>query len=264
LFHTVLSGNSAKLRNWVNTLKTPSNRTTFFNFTASHDGIGVRPIEGILTDDERNALIAHVEARGGRVSYTRNRDGSQSPYELNCAYVDAITDPSEPEAMQIKRFLMSQAIAMSIAGVPAIYIHSLLGSHNYIEGMAQTGQNRTINREKLNVETVNAELNNPSSFRAKILNGYIALLAKRVQQRASHPNSAQQALDLHNDHAFALLRTAVDDSERILALFNICNQEQPVDLSEWLQTPSHDLLSGQTVDAQTVLPPYAVYFIPLP
>jgi sucrose phosphorylase len=264
LFHTVLSGNSEKLRNWVNTLKTPSNRTTFFNFTASHDGIGVRPIEGILTDNERNALIAHVEACGGRVSYTRNRDGSQSPYELNCAYVDAITDPSEPEAMQIKRFLMSQAIAMSIAGVPAIYIHSLLGSHNYIEGMAQTGQNRTINREKLDAATINAELNNPSSFRAKILNGYIALLAKRVQHRAFHPNSAQQALDLHNDHVFALLRTAVDDSERILAVFNICNQEQPVDLSQWLQTPSPDLLSGQAVEAQTVLPPYAVYFIPLP
>ncbi|HLU09627.1 MAG TPA: alpha-amylase family glycosyl hydrolase, partial [Oceanobacillus sp.] len=54
LFHTMLAGNANQLSAWANTLITPSEQTTFFNFTASHDGIGVRPVEGILSQGELN------------------------------------------------------------------------------------------------------------------------------------------------------------------------------------------------------------------
>src|SRR5690606_36235726 len=148
LFHTMLSGRTEKLREWVNTLQTPSDGTTFFNFTASHDGIGVRPVEGILNEQEVGAMIEHVEACGGRVSDQRNADGSESPYELNITYFDAVTNPDEAKALQVRRFLVTQGIMLALAGVPGIYIHSLLGSRNDIEGMHATGRARSINRAK--------------------------------------------------------------------------------------------------------------------
>jgi glycosidase len=48
LFYTMLAADSTHLREWVNTLKAPSPSVTFLNFAASHDGIGVRPAEGLL------------------------------------------------------------------------------------------------------------------------------------------------------------------------------------------------------------------------
>ena len=118
-----------------------SETTTFFNFTASHDGIGVRPLEGILPRREIDGLAEIVKANDGQVSYKRNPDGSDSPYELNITYVDAIL--ADKDSNQAEKFLASQAIQYSLPGVPATYIHSLLGSRNWLEGVAQTGRART-------------------------------------------------------------------------------------------------------------------------
>jgi sucrose phosphorylase len=128
-----------------------SERTTFFNFTASHDGVGVRPAQGLLSDAEIGALVQMTLDHGGLVSYRNNPDGTQSPYELNITYFDAITDPAvtatQPETA-VNRFICSQAIMLAMVGVPGIYLHSLFGSRNYAAGVAETGRNRTINREK--------------------------------------------------------------------------------------------------------------------
>jgi sucrose phosphorylase len=55
-------------------------------------------------------------------------DGSESPYEINISLFDAMkgTVAGEDE-WQIERFLCSQTIMMSLEGIPAFYIHSLLG-----------------------------------------------------------------------------------------------------------------------------------------
>ncbi|TVR20878.1 MAG: sugar phosphorylase [Anaerolineaceae bacterium] len=253
LFHTMLTGNTGKLREWINQLETPSARTTFFNFTASHDGIGVRPVEGILSADELSAMVAHVEARGGRVSYKRNPDGSQSPYELNCTYVDAVTDPAEPEALQVQRFITSQAIAMSLAGVPAVYVHSLLGSHNDIEGMEASGHNRTINRAKLELASIDAALNDGDSFRAQVFRRYVDLLAERRSLSAFHPNAAQKAIDTGNDALLAILRTAPD--QQLLALFNVSGETQTADISA-ITSGGRDILRDEPTGATVALAPY--------
>ena len=253
LFYTVLSGDVSKLRDWVNTLTTPSEQTTFFNFTASHDGIGVRPVEGILTAAELQTMIDHVEASGGRGSYKTNSDGSRSPYELNVTYIDALTDPSEPEDMQVKRFLMSQALAMSLAGVPAVYIHSLLGSRNYGEGVERSGHNRTINREKLDADSVEKALGNANSFRAKIFDGYTALLKKRVAQAAFHPNAAQAAVDMGNNQIFGLRR-----GDDLLCLFNVSGSEQTVETTVETRL---DLISGAFYGRTISMKPYQVMWL---
>ncbi len=168
LLHTLLSGNAVKLRDWVNSLPALPEGDAFFNFTASHDGIGVRPVEGILTPGEIQALMDAVIARGGQISYKANPDGSRSPYELNITYVDAVAAPELPEPIRVACFILSQAIMLTLAGIPGIYIHSLLGSHNDVEGMRASGHNRRINRAKLNVRDVEHQLGDLSSFRAQI------------------------------------------------------------------------------------------------
>ena len=142
-----------------------SEKTTFLNFLASHDGIGIRPVEGILSQRETDALIERVTAHGGYVSYKTNPDGSKSAYELNISYFDALSDPneSEPLSLQAQRFLASQAIMLCLQGVPGIYVHSLFGSRNYSNGVEKTGYYRSINREKFQRDALENELQNAKS-----------------------------------------------------------------------------------------------------
>ncbi len=259
LLHTVIAGNAAKLTEWINSLPRPADRTAFFNFTASHDGIGLRPIEGILTAGEIQCLIESTEQRGGRVSYKANPDGSSSPYELNITYVDAVAPPDLPEATRIASFILSQAVMLTLAGVPAVYIHSLLGSHNNIAGMQSTGQNRTINRAKLDTEIVENELDDPLSFRAQIFNAYAHLLKARIGHPAFHPQGSQQAFVFNQGRVLAIERAAPDQSERILALFNITGEAQTVQLPEQRHI---DILTDEICDGTTVqLAPYQVRWL---
>lgn len=258
LFFTMLTGDTTRFRQWVDTLSTPSPRTTFFNFTASHDGIGVRPVEGILTDDELALLIEHTESTGGQVSYKQNKDGSKSPYELNVTYVDAIAGRETSVEKQSARFLTSQAIAMSLAGVPAVYIHSLLGSRNDLEGMARTGRSRSINRASLRRQEVEADLKNPERLCAQIFHPYRKLLRLRAAQPAFHPNAIQRTHDLDNPGVFCLERHDPTTDQTILCLFNVTSETQTVDVSPVAHGPQKDLITGSAIaDANAVqLHPY--------
>ena len=47
-----------------------------------------------------------------------NPDGSESPYELNCTYLDALADPeTDLSHVSISRFLSSQAIMLAMNGM---------------------------------------------------------------------------------------------------------------------------------------------------
>lgn len=255
LFYSMVIGSTRKLRDWVNTLKTPSERTTFFNFTASHDGIGVRGIEGILTHEERQVLLEETERKGGRVSYRRQSDGSQVPYELNITYVDAVTRPEDTLDQQAAAFLVSQGIMLALAGVPAVYIHSLLGSRNDYVGMTQTGHNRTINRAKLDVNALEAALQDENTLRQKIFVGYARLLKVRRSLAAFHPNALQQAVDAGNDAVLVLVRG--EGRERVQAVFNLTPRSQT------LSMPLHgrDALTGNCFHGEKLLTPYQMLWL---
>jgi glycosidase len=223
------SGNARHLLQWADGLGTPSKTTTFFNFTASHDGIGVRPAEGILDAGEFQQLVDKARAHGGFVSFKTGPDGTRSPYELNISYFDALSDPATVEVegleMQTRRFIASQAIMLSLAGVPGIYVHSLLGSRSYREGVQKTGRYRTINREKLRRGDLEAALADPALLRHQVFQRYVHLLRVRTSQRAFHPNGVQKVL-FDNDALFALLRTSPDGQEQILCIHNVSDRDQ--------------------------------------
>lgn len=228
LLHTLITGNALKLAEWINTLPAPTPRTTFFNFTASHDGIGVRPVEGILTPDELAHMIAHVEANGGRVSYRALPDGSKKPYELNITYVDATGAAGIDHETHIRRFLLTQAVMLALAGIPAVYIHSLLGSRNDLDGVERLGYNRAINRAKLDSDQVGAALEADESFRAKVFNAYSDLIETRCQDAAFHPLGSQRAFALNEGRVLGVERTSPDGTRRVLALFNVSGAAQTV------------------------------------
>ena len=229
--HSVLTGDATALTHWAAGLEPPP-QATFFNFTASHDGIGVRPAEGLLTSAEVEALAAATIAHGGRVSCRNDPDGTQSVYELNVSYFDALSDPAaeEPLQVQVARFVVSQAITLALAGVPGIYVHSLLGSRSWQEGVQRTRRNRTINRQKLDYETLVGQMEDPGALRHHVFAAYGALLRARRAEPAFHPFAPQDVLLLHPS-VFALLRTARDGSSRVLCLHNVSNRAQQVEVS---------------------------------
>ncbi len=142
VLHTFHTGDATVLTKWASSLNLQSNRTTFLNFLASHDGIGLNPVRGLLTDADIDRLVAKTLAHGGLISYKQNPDGTQSPYEMNINYFDALSDPTsdEPLDFQVSRFMAAQAIMLSLRGIPGIYFHSLFGSRNWNEGVTE---NRT-------------------------------------------------------------------------------------------------------------------------
>ena len=230
LFHAFVTGDATELSRWARGLALASPDTTFFNFTASHDGIGVRPLEGILPPEAVDTTLAEaVEASGGRISYKNNPDGTQSPYELNITYVDALRVPGrENDPQHPARFLASQSIQYALPGVPATYIHSLLGSRNWYQGVEQTGRARTINREKLDKATLVAEINEPQSFRARIFTTYTHMIRTRTRQAAFHPNAGFEILDL-GPQLFGIKRTA--SAQTLWAVTNITDRPARTDLT---------------------------------
>ncbi len=211
-------GDAAHLKQWASTLGELEGNITFFNFLASHDGIGVLPAQGILSDKELQGLAELALARGGFVSYKATPAG-EIPYELNISYLDAVADPQDETDLRVRRFLASQAIMLALPGVPGIYVHSLLGTPNFLEGVEKTGVKRTINRQKLTFKEVERDLADEETLRGRIFRGYAELLKARRKHPAFHPIGEQKVLDSEKA-VFAILRVSPDKSEKMLCLHN--------------------------------------------
>jgi glycosidase len=227
VLHTFRTGDTTILSQWASGLELPSEQTTFFNFLASHDGIGLNPARGILSPADVDALVVQTLAHGGLISYKQNADGTQSPYEMNINFFDALSDPSgdEPLAMQIDRFMATQAILLSLRGLPGIYFHSLFGSRNWLAGVDATGHNRTINRQKLARTGLEDALADSNTFRAQVFALYRALLARRAASAAFHPHGGQKILEMGRD-VFAVLRSSPAGDKQVLCLQNVTGQKQ--------------------------------------
>jgi len=244
---------SSTLQEWAATLRPPTPMTTFFNFLGSHDGIGLRPAEGMLTRAEIQHLCDLAVAHGGGVSYRTGPGGTMAPYELNTVFFDALNPvgTTEPVTRQVDRFLAAQSILLSLAGVPGIYVHALLGSRNWIDGVQATGRLRTINRQKLDRATLEAELDDPDSLRHRIFHRFLERIAVRCRQPAFHPSGPQRILATAPT-VFAFERWAPDGSSKILCVHNLSGRDQLVHLDRSTglslrQGRLEDLLGGRPV-----------------
>ncbi|MEJ2670569.1 MAG: alpha-amylase family glycosyl hydrolase, partial [Gammaproteobacteria bacterium] len=68
LLNTLITGDCCVLRQWMMNMPPARLGSAYFNFIASHDGIGLRPAEGLLSDEEIEHLIRALTHRGARVS----------------------------------------------------------------------------------------------------------------------------------------------------------------------------------------------------
>jgi glucosylglycerate phosphorylase len=268
VLHSFRVGDATQLSTWAAGLSLPSSQVTFFNFLASHDGIGVTPARGILSEAEIDGLVDQVRTHGGLVSSRNMPDGSQIPYELNISYFDALSDPQsdEPSEVQIDRFITSHAILLSLVGMPGIYFHSLFGSRSWKQGVAVTGHNRTINRQKLEREELENELSSPASLRAGVFHRMKTLLQVRGTHKAFSPCAAQSILDL-SPAVFCVLR-GDSGSSQVVCLHNVSGNPQAItlDLAGLGVWGASDLLSGQSLAGGKLsleLPPYGILWLGL-
>ncbi len=271
VLHTFYTGDARVLSAWAAGLKLPSDQTAFFNFLASHDGIGINPVRGILSEVEIESLIDQVKDYGGLVSYKDDASGMQRPYELNINYFDALSDPQTVEHLntQVDRFIAAQAIMLSLIGLPGIYFHSLFGSRGWPEGVDLTGRNRTINRQKFERAELERKLADPSSLCYKIFDRYSQLLRARMASPAFHPHGQQRILEC-GESIFALVRST--GNQHVLCLQNVSDQAQTfvVDFEEIFGLPLQggelvDLIAGERFNTQRNSPlhlrPYQILWL---
>jgi glycosidase len=260
LLNTLFTEDSGFLTSWAKTLPELPGDNTFFNFTASHDGIGVRPLEGLIPTQDFELLIDGLKRAGARISTKRNSDGTDSPYEINVTYYDAMKGTLKgPDQWQKERFICSQAIMLAMKGVPAFYIHSLLGTHNYEEGVAETGANRTINRKKWQQAELYGLLQTKTEHWF-ILENLKKLIDIRKSCPAFHPDCPQEIHDL-GAAFFCIAR----DGGKLISVSNISSGEKELDLSKLLifGKAYTDLISGKTFpDNLTIcLAPYQTIWL---
>lgn len=252
LINALLQGKSDHLKTWMMSMPPAPLGCAYFNFTASHDGIGLRPAEGLLSETEYHQLIDTMQKFGGQISMRQKPDGSQSPYEINISLFDALKGTVKGEDQwQIARFLCSQTIMMSIEGIPAFYIHSLLATPNHHAGVKETGQNRTINRYSWDYAELQAKLADPRSAQSIILKELSRRIQIRRLQAAFHPNATQYTLHPQQSALFVFWRQSMSRDQSIFCVNNLSDRPQQLALSEInlvCTDPWYDLLSGRVID----------------
>ena len=267
LINSMITGSAKHLKTWLMSMPPAQMGTTFLNFIASHDGIGVRPAEGILDPEELQNMIYALQSFGAKVSWRAGLNGEKHPYEINIALIDAFKGTAEGEDnYQIERMLCAHAIAIALEGIPAIYVHSFFATENDYEMLEQTEHNRDINRHKWRAEELYPLLDKPESLHAKVLSGLNKLINLRKQQAAFHPNATQFTLHLP-DELFGFWRQSLMRHQSIFVVNNVTNQSQSlslaqlnlIDMDEWKEIISGEMITD--LYGEYVLAPYQTVWI---
>ncbi|WP_093994288.1 sugar phosphorylase [Flavimaricola marinus] len=268
ILYAMMSGDASALLQWQKAMPPAPLGCAYLNFTASHDGIGMRPAEGLLSSAQQQKIIDTIKSLGGLVSMRALPDGSEAPYEINTTFFDAMRETFDgPDAFHFERFMCSQTIVMAMEGIPAFYIHSLLATPNDLDGVERRGMNRAINRHRWDYPSLKELLSDPSSIQSRVMEAFKRRLDLRKKQRAFHPNATQFTLNSEDPRIFLLWRQSLDRSQSIFALHNVSADE--------ISMPSHrlnliedetwmDLLSGEQItmaDGTVSLAPYQCRWI---
>jgi len=267
ILYTLLTGKSGLLKQWMMSMPPAQNGTTYFNFIASHDGIGLRPVEGILSEKQVNDLASLMKSFGGDVSWRTLANGQQQPYELNISLIDAFKGTFDGEdEFQLQRFICAHAIMLALEGVPAFYIHSLFATRNDHKKMDVSSNKRSINRHNWDYDELVKMLDDGNSLHHQAFSQLTKIISIRKKQYAFHPNATQ--FTMHFDESlFAFWRQSQDRTQSIFCIYNITNKVQHfalkdvnlIELDDW-----RDLISNhQYLDPREdiVLQPYGFIWI---
>ncbi|MGP1832752.1 sugar phosphorylase [Shewanella frigidimarina] len=267
LINSLITGSCLYLKRWLMSMPPAQDGTTYFNFIASHDGIGLRPAEGLLEEDEIDTLVDTMKQFGGQISSRTTEDGLQKPYEMNIALFDALQGTTKgKDQWGMQRFICAHTIMLALEGIPGIYIHSLLGTRNDYQKLANTSHNRAINRHRWDLNQLTEQLNDANSDHSQVLTELTNLINIRTQQIAFHPNATQFTLHL-GLQLFGFWRQSRNRKQSIFCISNVSDQITDLRINELnLIIAEHwvDLLSGQPIQdiTQTMqLQPYQTVWI---
>ncbi len=261
--HAFMVGDASYLSGWAKDLEFPSEDTTYFNFLASHDGVGLMPARGILPEEDVTQMAERIIEQGGYVSYKNNSDGSKSPYEMNMNYFDALSIAGSTDH-EVRRFIASQSIMLSLRGVPGIYFHSIIGSGNWTEGPKLTGMPRSINREKLSLDAIEEILDDPTSQQHQVLKSFSELLRIRNHHCSFSPHADQQIIGSEESSLFINARVCKDRVKAVLCITNVADKNCP---SPDIQALFAEILPGAVIKPLTrsalrdSIEPYEVLWI---
>ena len=265
LIYSVLIGNASYLEKLTMSMPPSQIGTSYLNFIASHDGIGLRPVETFLTKIEVERFTQLMENNGGKITYRSTNTDVDEPYEINISLFDAMKETfSKEKKLFIERYICIHTIMMSLEGVPAFYIHSLFGTENDYALYQKTGHNRSLNRGKIDYNKINTESTNTKE--SKIYNKLKELLLIRRNQPAFHPNALQFTLHLGNE-LYGIWRQSIDKTQSIFCITNITEQIVTLslldinldDADKW-----HDLITQKAVEdniSNIMLKPYQTVWL---
>ncbi|MBN2684592.1 MAG: hypothetical protein JXR40_04890 [Pontiellaceae bacterium] len=274
LINSLLTGRSRHLQSWMMSMPPAKRGRAYFNFISSHDGIGVRPAEGLLGKEEVEALLHTLQVNGGTISMRKMQNGEDVPYEVNISLFDAFKttvaaaagrdaqDRIAGDTYQVARFICAHTIMLALEGIPGLYLNSMLATPNDYALVEKTGRSRSINRHSWTNSELASALDDPNGEHALVFNELKRLIRIRRQQSAFHPNATQYTLHL-GDKLFAFWRESLDRDQSIFAIHNVSDEAQSLPLVELNLIATEqwrDLISGQKyddLDGAIELAPYA-------
>ena len=250
LIHTLVEADSSRITRWLMSMPPAILGTTYFNFLASHDGIGLRPVEGLLSEGELDSMIDRLQENGALLSWREHADGTRTVYEVNVSLFDAFKHIGEAVDLTLERMILAHAILLGLEGVPAIYLHSFLATNNDLSRVENTGHNRAINRHQWALDELTGLLNDAKSQHARCLQAIKQLIDTRQGQPAFHPNATQYTLNCGRS-IFGFWRQSPDRAQSIFCLYNVTPTSTTIAAASLNLVGSdswRDLISGQTVD----------------
>ena len=266
LIHAVVSGNSFYLKKWSRGMPPAQENNSYLNFLSTHDGIGMRPVEGILPENEIQKYFNFFKKQGGLFSYRTNA-GKKSVYEVNITLLEAFKECyNGKDKFFLERFILAHTILFSMEGIPAIYIQNYLGSKNDNAKVKKTNSFRSINRRNWNFDSLVKIFKNKSNINSKILHSLNRLMVLRKKQIAFHPNATQFTLQL-GDIFFGIWRQSIDRSQSIFCISNLTNVKQKISLLDINLISTNnwfDILSNKkikNIGDELLFKPYQTFWI---
>ncbi|WP_339614707.1 alpha-amylase family glycosyl hydrolase [uncultured Gilvimarinus sp.] len=267
VIHALLAGDCSYLKSWMMSMPPSPVGCTYLNFTASHDGIGLRPAEGLLSDGELQQMLGTLESFGGRISTRTDAEGNEKPYEANIALFDAFKGTyNGTDKWQVERLICSQTIMLAVEGIPAFYIHTLFATPNDEDKLEATGHNRSINRRNWSLSDLQARIDEPGGPGQRVFDELRRLIRLRSHQPAFHPNATQFTLHIRPE-IFAFWRQSIRRTQSIFCIYNLSDQPQEISLSDLnlISTETwFDLISDQPITdlyGKITLSPYQALWL---
>lgn len=244
LLYSYLFRDATYLTDWARQLEPAPDGCAYLNFLASHDGIGLRPLEGLVPPPAVQALVDRAHELGGYVTLRALPDGSETAYEMNISLFSAFGGT----AADVPAFLAAHQLLLAFQGVPALYLHSLFGTLNDHAGVESTGRTRSINRAQLMLPELTARLADATSPHAHIFNALRDMLRIRREQPAFAPDVAQRVLAESGAGVFFLERNSVPQHLLVVASFSDELSAVSWPALDPQVTQGRDLLTGDCFD----------------